>query len=69
MSITKIEYVEKTLNIITGCDAFSAGCKNCYARIMSKRLQAMGQLKYKENFEVRLHPSELEKPNKWKKKY
>jgi protein gp37 len=33
---------------------------------MSKRLQAMGIEKYKDNFEVRLHPRELRLPYTWK---
>lgn len=67
MSKTTIEWTETTWNPTTGCTEVSAGCANCYAKTMSKRLQAMGQLKYKDNFEVRVHPSELEKPYKWKK--
>jgi protein gp37 len=34
---------------------------------MAKRLQAMGQPKYKDGFKVTLHPEELEKPLGWKK--
>ena len=67
MSKTKIEWAQVVWNPTTGCTECSAGCANCYAKIMSKRLQAMGQLKYKDNFEVRVHPSELTRPYKWKK--
>ena len=67
MSKTTIEWTESTWNPTTGCTEISAGCANCYAKIMSKRLQAMGQPKYKDNFEVRIHPSELQIPYKWKK--
>lgn len=67
MSKTTIEWTEKVWNPTTGCTEVSAGCANCYAKTMSKRLQAMGQLKYKDNFEVRVHPSELARPYKWKK--
>lgn len=49
--MTKIEWTERTLNIITGCTPKSEGCQNCYARKMHKRLAAMGQQKYAEPFE------------------
>jgi len=67
MSKTTIEWSEMTWNPTTGCTKLSQGCKFCYAEVMSKRLQAMGQKKYKDNFEVRTHPKELETPYKWKK--
>lgn len=68
MSKSSIEWTEKTWNPVTGCDKISAGCKFCYAEVMSKRLQAMGQAKYSEGFKVvRMHPMELERPATWKK--
>ena len=65
--MSKIEWTELTWNPTTGCSKISQGCKFCYAEIMSKRLQAMGVEKYKDNFKVRVHESELETPFKWKK--
>lgn len=56
-----------TWNPTTGCSKVSQGCKFCYAEIMSKRLQAMGVEKYKDNFEVRIHPEALKVPYTWKK--
>lgn len=56
-----------TWNPTTGCDKVSAGCKFCYAEVMSRRLKAMGVEKYKDNFKVRIHPDELEAPYHWKK--
>lgn len=56
-----------TWNPTTGCDKISQGCKYCYAEVMSKRLQAMGVDKYKDNFKVREHESALADPYKWKK--
>ena len=67
MSQSSIEWTEMTWNPTTGCSKISQGCKFCYAEIMSKRLQAMGIEKYKDNFKVRIHPDELKKPYKWKK--
>lgn len=57
----------KTWNPVTGCSKVSAGCKFCYAEVMSRRLQAMGVEKYKDNFEVRMHPETLAIPYSWKK--
>lgn len=67
MSKTSIEWTGLTWNPTTGCNKVSAGCKFCYAEIMSKRLQSMGQLKYVDGFEVKVHPDELSRPYTWKK--
>lgn len=67
MAQSSIEWTEMTWNPTTGCDKVSAGCKFCYAEIMSKRLQAMGIEKYKDNFEVRIHNEALKIPYTWKK--
>lgn len=67
MAQSSIEWTEMTWNPTTGCSKVSQGCKFCYAEVMSKRLQAMGVEKYKDNFEVRIHPSALNTPYTWKK--
>lgn len=67
MAQSSIEWTEMTWNPTTGCSKVSQGCKYCYAEIMSKRLQAMGIEKYKDNFKVRIHYDELKTPYKWKK--
>lgn len=64
---SKIEWTESTWNPITGCNKVSAGCDHCYAERMAKRLQAMGVKKYKDGFNVRIHPEVLEAPLSWKK--
>ena len=66
MAQSSIEWTEMTWNPTTGCSKISAGCKFCYAEIMSKRLLAMGVKKYKDNFEVRTHDSALRIPYTWK---
>lgn len=66
MAQSSIEWTEMTWNPTTGCDKISAGCKFCYAEVMSKRLQAMGLEKYKDNFEVRIHEDALSTPYTWK---
>src|SRR5690242_13518203 len=55
MSQSSIEWTEMTWNPTTGCDKVSAGCKYCYAEVMTRRLQAMGIEKYKDGFDVRIH--------------
>lgn len=62
-----IEWTESTWNPITGCTKHSEGCLNCYAEKMAKRLQAMGQPKYKNGFRLTLHHENLEDPLKMKK--
>ncbi len=64
---TSIEWTETTWNPVTGCTKISDGCLNCYAERMSKRLQAMGQKKYTNGFEVTIHPDVLDEPNHWTK--
>ncbi|MBK7381720.1 MAG: phage Gp37/Gp68 family protein [Flavobacteriales bacterium] len=67
MASSSIEWTEMTWNPTTGCNKLSAGCKFCYAEVMSRRLQAMGVEKYKDNFKLRTHPKELDLPYTWKK--
>ncbi len=64
---SKIEWTETTWNPVTGCTKISQGCKLCYAERLAKRLQAMGVNKYRQGFNVTLHPSVLEQPATWKK--
>ena len=67
MARTKIEWTESTWNPLTGCTKVSAGCKNCYAEVMARRLQAMGQPKYKDGFSLTLHQDTLSEPYSWLK--
>jgi protein gp37 len=67
MSATKIEWTEMTWNPVTGCTKVSPGCRNCYAEVMSRRLMAMGQEKYRNGFKLTLHPETLAEPYTWKK--
>jgi protein gp37 len=72
---SKIEWTEKTWNPVTGCDKVSAGCKNCYAETMAKRLQAMGTRGYDGvvnehghwTGKINLVPDALDKPLHWRK--
>ncbi|MBO9562145.1 MAG: phage Gp37/Gp68 family protein [Niastella sp.] len=67
MAASSIEWTEMTWNPVTGCNKISAGCKYCYAEIMSKRLQAMGIDKYKGGFRLALHEEALSIPYTWKR--
>src|ERR1041384_4307746 len=66
MAQSSIEWTEMTWNPTTGCTKISAGCKYCYAEVMSKRLHAMGIEKYKDGFAVRMHENAIEIPYTWK---
>ena len=71
---TGIEWTEVTWNPTTGCDRISAGCDNCYALTLAKRLKAMGQAKYQNDgdprtsgpgFGLTVHPGALRQPYTW----
>jgi len=67
MANSSIEWTEMTWNPTTGCTKISAGCKFCYAEIMTRRLKAMGQQKYKDGFKVvKAHSDALSIPYTWK---
>lgn len=65
--MSKIEWTDKTWNPVTGCDKVSPGCQFCYAERMAKRLNAMGQERYRNGFRVTYHPEVLNHPKTWKK--
>lgn len=72
--MSKIHWTDETINSVVGCSKISAGCQNCYAENMARRLAAMGKVQYQlvtahGAWEGRTHfvPSELEKPYRWKK--
>lgn len=67
MKPSKIEWTESTWNPSTGCTKISTGCINCYAEVMSRRLQSMGIIKYKDGFNLSCHYEELKIPYTWKK--
>ncbi|QOC90253.1 DUF5131 family protein [Micromonospora craniellae] len=70
-----IEWTEATWNPTTGCDRISAGCDNCYALSLAKRLKAMGSAKYQNDgdprtsgpgFGVTIHADALNIPHRWR---
>lgn len=79
MANTKIEWTDTTWNPVVGCSIISAGCTNCYAMNMARRLEAMGVEKYTGltkksgtrtiwNNELREDRTALEIPLRWRKK-
>lgn len=71
---SSIEWTQTTWNPVTGCDRVAAGCDNCYALALSKRLKAMGVAKYQNDgspttsgpgFGVTVHPASLQEPYAW----
>ncbi len=64
---TKIEWTESTWNPVTGCTKLSEGCRNCYAERMARRLKAMGQPNYSNEFAVTLHPHVVQAPLGWRR--
>ena len=76
--MTKIEWTNEVWNPVTGCTRVSAGCDNCYAVAMTKRLATMPQSKAKYrglvgagkghfNGVVRCHEDVLDVPFKWQR--
>lgn len=61
-----IEWCDEVANPITGCTPCSPGCDRCYAKAYASRLHGMGHEKYRNKFEVTIHPELLDKPGVWK---
>ena len=59
---SSIEWTELTWNPTVGCTKISPGCKNCYAEVMARRLQAMGMRGYEKGFKLNLMPGRLTEP-------
>lgn len=76
MKVSSIEWTEVTWNPVTGCDRVSAGCDNCYALTLAKRLKAMGSPRYQVDgnpatsgpgFAVTPHWDLVDLPRTWHK--
>lgn len=68
MRTTKIEWADRTWNVVTGCTKVSEGCRFCFAERMARRLA--GRAGYSEapnHFDVTLRPDRLDQPLRWKK--
>lgn len=76
MTVTRIEWTQRTWNPTTGCDQVSPGCDHCYALTLAARLKAMGSKGYQldgdprtsgPGFGLALHEDRLGQPFTWKK--
>jgi phage protein Gp37/Gp68 len=72
---SSIEWTQATWNPTTGCDKVSAGCDNCYALTLAKRLKAMGAETYQHDgdprtsgpgFGISIHPEALRLSYTWR---
>ena len=66
MNKSKILWTKASWNPATGCSKASAGCENCYAENMARRLKAMGKKEYSNGFTPTCHPQRLNEPFTWK---
>lgn len=61
-----IEWTDATWNPVTGCTEISPGCDHCYAKTFAERFRGVSGHPYEQGFDLRLWPSRLELPLKWK---
>jgi len=73
MARSKIEWlarpgtIPESWNVVTGCTKVSAGCRNCYAERMAKRLAGRFGYPADDPFRVTGHPDRLAQPFRWRK--
>src|SRR6056297_2202150 len=60
-------YIAETWNPVTGCTKVSAGCANCWAEKMSKRMAGRYGYPISEPFKVTVHKDRFNIPFTWKK--
>lgn len=65
-ALSAIEWTDATWGPVTGCTKVSPGCDHCYAERLAHRLQAMGNPKYVNAFDLTLHEDALELPLRWR---
>lgn len=77
MSLTSIEWTDRTWNPVTGCTKISAGCDNCYADLLAnsaklrdvylRRLPVVDTQETREDpFAVRIWPERVSQPGSWR---
>lgn len=64
---SSIEWTDATWNPVTGCTKVGSGCDNCYAERFAERWRGIKDHPYEQGFDLRLWPSRLEQPGRWKK--
>ena len=63
---SEIEWTDATWNPVTGCTEVSPGCDHCYARTLAERFRGVPNHPYEQGFDLRLWPTRLALPLKWK---
>src|SRR5438445_1438776 len=63
---SSIEWTDATWNPVRGCTKISPGCKHCYAETFAERFRGVKGHPYELGFDLRLVPSKLEEPMRWK---
>ena len=64
---SEIEWTDATWNPVTGCTKIGPGCDNCYAERFAERWRGIPDHPYEQGFDLRLWPSRLGQPAKWRK--
>lgn len=64
---SRIEWTSASWNPVTGCDQVSPGCAHCYAKTFAERFRGVPGHPYEQGFELRLWPSRLELPLRWRR--
>ena len=64
---TQIEWTDATWNPVTGCTKIGLGCDNCYAERFAERWRGVPDHPYEQGFDLRLWPSRIEQPIRWRK--
>lgn len=62
-----IEWTDATWNPVTGCSKIGPGCDHCYAERFAERWRGIEGHPYEQGFDLRLWPSRLDQPLRWKK--
>lgn len=65
--LSSIEWTDATWNPVTGCTKVSPGCTNCYAERFAERFRDVEGHPFAQGFDLKLWPSRLELPLKWRK--
>lgn len=64
---TNLLWTDATLNVVTGCEKISPGCKHCYAERDWRRLSAQeGTVYFGRKFtDIQCHPERVDQPLRW----
>src|SRR4051794_16568456 len=66
MTITSIEWTDRSWNPIRGCTKISPGCAHCYAETFAERFRGVPGHPYERGFDPRVVPGKLAEPLRWR---